>query len=277
MIHVEETKQYNVRAQNMLSNAFERSYSRYADAQEAAPPDVATMMFSAISFSLVIGMLLLTAYYEKQQRTTWLVLAGVFAVLIGRLVYRYLMAKKEYLKAAGKPSTISQKKVAFFNLFGGMEAIPEITTAADLQDSVRPLLGKQNDQIFNSALRSVSEELVLVNNPELPMCKLITPLKVVFTQSRQRFYIKEEDGKLIFFDAEWMNPKGQIVCDMNDVVSYGKYINYTSSIKNANGGKIRQDAVILEIQNESDCIYFEFHQSEYDALRKRLPGKKEKK
>ena len=187
------------------------------------------------------------------------------------------MAKKEYLKAAGKPSTISQKKIAFFNLFGGMETIPEITLAATLQDRVRPLLGKQRDQIYNTALRSVSEELVLVNNPSLSMCKLITPLKEVFTQSRHRFYFKEEDGKFIFFDSDWMNPKGQIVCDTGDVVSFGKYTNYANSINSASGGKIRPDAVILEIQDESGHIYFEFHQSEYDALRKRLPGKKEKK
>ncbi len=276
MIRVEETKQYNVRAQSILSNAFERAYSRYADTQEAAPPDVATMVFSVISFALVIGMLLLTAYYYPKEMI-WYLFCGVFAILIGRVIYRYMMAKKEYLKAAGKPSTISQKKIAFFNLFGGMETIPEITLAATLQDRVRPLLGKQRDQIYNTALRSVSEELVLVNNPSLSMCKLITPLKEVFTQSRHRFYFKEEDGKFIFFDSDWMNPKGQIVCDTGDVVSFGKYTNYANSINSASGGKIRPDAVILEIQDESGHIYFEFHQSEYDALRKRLPGKKEKK
>ena len=276
MIHVEETKQYNVRAQGVLSNAFERAYSRYADTQEAAPPDAATMIFSVISFVLVIAMLLLTAYnYPKE--TIWYLLAGLFAFFIGRVVYRYILARKEYLKAAGKPSTISQKKVAFFNLFGGMEEIPEITTAADLQNRVRPLLGKQKDQIYNTALRTISEELVTVNNPNLPMCKLITPLKEVFTQSRQRFYFKEENGSLIFFDADWMNPKGQIQCDMNDVLSFGKYTNYTGSINSSVGGKIRSDAVILEIQGETGSVYFEFHQDEYDTLRKRLPGKKEKK
>ena len=57
MIHIEETKQYNVYAQDMLSEAFERAYSRYADAQEAAPPDTATLIFSIISLLLVIGML----------------------------------------------------------------------------------------------------------------------------------------------------------------------------------------------------------------------------
>ncbi len=276
MVHIEETKQYNVRAQGMLSHAFERAYSRYADTQEAAPPDAATMIFSIISFVLVIGMLLLTAYsYPKE--VFWYLLSGVFALLIGRVIYRYMLARREYLKAAGKPSTISQKKVAFFNLFGGIDEVPEITTAADLQDRVRPLLGKQKDQIYNTALRTVSEELVTVNNPAVPLCKLITPLKEVFTQSRQRFYFKEEDGNLIFFDADWMNPKGQIRCEASDVLSFGKYTNYAGSINSAGGGKIRSDAVILEIQNDSESIYFEFHQDEYDVLRKRLPGKKEKK
>lgn len=276
MIHVEETKQYNVRARGVLANAFEHAYSRYADTQVAAPPDTATMIFSNISMLLVIGMLLLTANRYPDD-ATWYILIAVFAFFIARIIYRYIKARNEYLKAAGKPSTISQKKNAFFALFGDMEDIPEIATASELQDRVRPLLGKQNDVIYNTALRSVAEELIQINNPSLPMCKLITPLEETFTQVRQRFYFKEEDGVLIFFDADWMNPKGQITCDSADVVSFGKYTQYSSRINSAGGGKIRQDAVILEIQDDSRHIYFEFSQHEYDTLRKRLPGKKEKK
>ena len=80
MIHVEETKQYNVYAQDMLSEAFERAYSRYADAQEAAPPDKATLIFSIISMALVIGMLLLTAFRYPNDYT-WYLLVAIFVFL----------------------------------------------------------------------------------------------------------------------------------------------------------------------------------------------------
>ncbi len=277
MIRVEETKQYHVRAQSYVSDAFEQAYSRYADTQVAAPPDTVSMVFSIVSMLLVIAMLALTVYFYPDEKLIWLAIIAVFVFLTGRIIFKHIKARKAYLDAAGKPSTISLKKNNFFALFGGIDAIPEVTTAADLQNRVRPLLGKQKDAIYNTALRSVSEDLVRINCPELPTCKLITPLAETFTQVRQRFFFKEESGSLIFFDCDWMNPKGQIVCDVNDIVSFGRYSQYTASINSAGGGKIRPDAVILEIQDESQHVYFEFPQQEYDTIRKRLPGKKEKK
>lgn len=276
MIRVEETKQYNVSAQEMLSDAFERAYSRYADAQEAAPPDTVTLVFSMISLLLVIGMLLLTLHRYPGEYT-WYLLIALFVFFFGRMIFRYWKARKEYLKAAGKPSTIAQKKHAFFSLFGGLEAIPTTATAKELQDKVRPLLGKQSDTIYNTAIRSVAEDLIHVNNPELPLCKLITPLEEIFTQPRQRLFLKAADNQLIFFDSEWQMPKGQIVCDLADVVSFGRFPQYASCINSAGGGKIRQDAVILEIRDEEKHLFFEFAQQEYTTLRKILPGKKEKK
>ena len=155
--------------------------------------------------------------------------------------------------------------------------MPTIVTAADLQNSVRPLLGKQSDAIYNTAIRSVAEDLIQINNPDLPLCKLITPLDEVFTQPRQRLYMKSVDNRLVFFDAEWQTPKGEISCDFADVVSFGRYTQYTSGINSANGGKIRQDAVIVEIRDEEKHIFFEFSQQAYATVRKILPGKKEKK
>lgn len=276
MIHVEETKQYNVYAQDMLSEAFERAYSRYADAQEAAPPDKATLIFSTISMALVIGMLLLTAFRYPNDYT-WYLLVAIFVFLIGRLLFRYLKARKEYLKAAGKPSTIAQKKLAFFSLFGGFDAVPTTSTAAELQDKVRPLLGKQNDTIYNTAIRSIAEDLIHVNNPELPLCKLITPTGEIFTQPRHRLYMKVDGDQLIFFDSDWQSAKGQISCDLADVVSFGRFPQYASCINSAGGGKIRQDAVIIEIRDEEKHLFFEFPQQDYSLIRKLLPGKKEKK
>ena len=108
------------------------------------------------------------------------------------------------------------------------------------------------------------------------MCKLITPLSEIFTQSRRRLYLKEDGKNLVFFDADWMNPAGEIVCVEDDVVSFGKFSQYPSSI-NAGGGKIRPDSVIVEIQDDANHIYIEFQDTEYERVKKIIPGRKEKK
>lgn len=275
MIQLQETKKYNINPRAVLSDAFTVSYSRFADTQQAAPPDTATMICSLISMVLVIAMLLLTI--SRYPDTIWYVLTVAAAAGFAYILYRYFKARNEYLKASGKPSTINQKRKEFFDLFESTEPLPDSFSAAELLNRVRPLLGKQNDNIFNTALRSVSESMIRVNNPELPVCKLITPMKETFTNARQRFYFTEEDGVLLFFDAEWMQPKGQITASVQDLVSFGKFSQYSQSINSAGGGKIRQDAVILELQDEAEHLYFEFAQSEYEMLRKKLPGKKEKK
>ena len=91
-------------------------------------------------------------------------------------------------------------------------------TAGDMVKLVSPIIGKQNDQVYNSALREMSEDLARINNPSLTMCKLLTPCGEIFKQSRRRLYFKDEGANLVFFDTDWMNPLGEIVCDEDDVV-----------------------------------------------------------
>ena len=72
-----------------------------------------------------------------------------------------------------------------------------------------------------------------------------------------------------------MKPKGEIVCDEEDIVSFGEYSKYSGI--NPAGGKIRPDAVLVEIQDAENHIYFEFQNDSLPQLRKAFSGKKEKK
>ena len=72
-----------------------------------------------------------------------------------------------------------------------------------------------------------------------------------------------------------MKPKGEIVCDEEDIVSFGEYSKYSGI--NPSGGKIRADAILVEIQDAENHIYFEFQNDSLPQLRKAFSGKKEKK
>lgn len=274
MINVNKTSQYTVNPKGMISDAFESAYSRYAEVQVAAPPDTATMVCSVISLALICIMLAMTAVHEDNS-PLWFILAGVSLFGLVMVVKKYLEARKAYLAASGKPDTINTKRNEFFGLFGADE-LPTEMPASEFQSIVSPLLGKQYDTVSNNALRSIKEDLVTKNNPDLPMCKLITPMKEIFTQSRRRLYLKEDGKNFVFFDADWMNPIGEIICTEDDVVSFGKFSQYPASI-NACGGKIRPDSVIVEIQDDANHIYIEFQDTEYERVKKIIPGRKEKK
>jgi hypothetical protein len=73
-----------------------------------------------------------------------------------------------------------------------------------------------------------------------------------------------------------MNPKGEIVCDEDDVISFGEYSKYPSSI-NKSGNKIRQDAVILEIKDGDNHVFFEFQSESYAEIKKAVSSRKERK
>ena len=184
--------------------------------------------------------------------------------------------RKQYRSAAGKPSTIKSKREKFYSLFlkDGKE-LPESILAGEMLKTVSPIIGKQNDQVNNTAVREISEELARVNNPPLTVCKLVTPCGEKFNQPKKRLYFKEENGKFVFFDSDWMKPKGEIVCDEEDIVSFGEYSKYSGI--NPSGGKIRPDAVLVEIQDAENHIYFEFQNDSLPQLRKAFSGKKEKK
>ena len=281
MIEVNKnTSKYNVNPRYMISDTFEDGYKRFANEQVAAPPDKVALIATALSFILLIAILILTSFTYKDQFYVWLALAALCVILLLRSVMKYTKARKEYLKAAGKPTTISKKRKRFYSLFSdgeNLSDLPNVMSAGEFLPIVARLMGKQEEQLYNGVLRTIHEKLAAINNPNLPMAKIITPFGDVFNQTKRRLYVVEEDNKLIFFDADWMNPKGEIVCDMENIVSFGRFSQYPSNINSAGGGKIKPDSVIIEIQDETNHIYFEMVSDLYNYVKKMLPSKLEKK
>lgn len=281
MIEVNKnTSKYNVNPRYMISDTFEDGYKRFANEQVAAPPDKVSLIATALSFILLIAILILTSFTYKDQFYVWLALAALCVILLLRSVMKYTKARKEYLKAAGKPTTISKKRKRFYSLFSdgeNLSDLPNVMSAGEFLPIVARLMGKQEEQLYNGVLRTIHEKLAAINNPNLPMAKIITPFGDVFNQTKRRLYVVEEDNKLIFFDADWMNPKGEIVCDMENIVSFGRFSQYPSNINSAGGGKIKPDSVIIEIKDETNHIYFEMVSDLYNYVKKMLPSKLEKK
>lgn len=281
MIEVNKnTSKYNVNPRYMISDTFEDGYKRFANEQVAAPPDKVALIATALSFVLLIAILILTSFTYKDQFYVWLALAALCVILLLRSVMKYTKARKEYLKAAGKPTTISKKRKRFYSLFSdgeNLSDLPNVMSAGEFLPIVARLMGKQEEQLYNGVLRTIHEKLAAINNPNLPMAKIITPFGDVFNQTKRRLYVVEEDNKLIFFDADWMNPKGEIVCDMENLVSFGRFSQYPSNINSAGGGKIKPDSVIIEIKDETNHIYFEMVSDLYNYVKKMLPSKLEKK
>lgn len=277
MIHFDDTKQYTVNPREMVASAFDSSYSRYSDTQVAPKPDKSTMVCSVISLVFIIFMFILTSMRYTQEKVLWFVLSIAMLVIIAYIIYKYWKKLQEYRKASGKPSTINAKRLEFYKLFVKEgEGLSAEMNASELQDIIRPHLSRQYDIVANTALRTISEELVTVNNPELPRCKNITQFEERFTQNRNRFYIKSQGGKYIFFDSDWQDPKGQIEFDESDLISYGKYSQY-QGVSYQGSGKIRPDSIIIEMSYGEGSAYFEAIDSDYEALKKMFPGRKEKK
>lgn len=276
MISIKDTDRYNVVPEALIGDAFETAYTRYAEEQPAAPPDITMPIFTGVSMVLLCVLFILTAFEYPERQVRWFVLSAVCIAFALYSATKYIKKNKEYKKAAGKPSTIKAKRAEFFALFtkSGQE-LPASATAGEMLKSVSPIIGKQNDQVNNSAIREISEELARINNPSLTMCKLVNPCGERFDQPKRRLYFKEESGSFVFFDSDWNKPKGEIVCSEDDIISFGEYSKYPGI--NKFGGKIRPDAIIVEIQDADNHIYFEFQNDSLSQLKKAFSSKKEKK
>ena len=275
MINIKETERCHINPAQLIGDAFETAYTRYAEEQPVAPPDITMPIFTGISMGLLCILFFLTGIEYANEKVTWFALAIVCIAFGAYSATKYIKKNKLYKNAAGKPSTIKSKREKFFSLFhkDGAE-LPDSMLAGEMLKIISPINGKQNDQVNNNAIREISEELAQINNPSLMICKLVNPCGI-FDQPKRRLYFKEENGKYVFFDSDWMKPKGEIVCEEDDIVSYGEYAKYTGI--NPAGGKIRQDAVIVEAQDAEHHIYFEFQSESLPKLKKTFSSKKEKK
>lgn len=276
MISIKDTEKYNINPKILIGDAFETAYTRYAEEQPITPPDITMPIFTGISMALLCILFILTGLEYANEKATWFALSIVCIALGVYSATKYIKKNKQYRNAAGKPSTIKSKREKFFSLFQKQgEELPETMLAGEMLKIVSPIIGKQNDQVNNNAIREISEDLARINNPTLMICKLVNPCGKIFDQAKRRLYFKEENGKFVFFDSDWMKPKGEIICEENDIVSFGEFSKYTGI--NPSGGKIRQDAIIVEAQDSEYHIYFEFQSESLPQLKKAFSSKKEKK
>ncbi len=276
MIRLSETKQYNIAPAKMITDSFNSSYAKYASAQEAAPPDTATMICSMVSMAMLIAMFVLTAVRNPAEQAVWIAMSVAVVAAVGLILYRYFKARAEYLKAAGKPDLVSSKREEYAALFGNVREMPEEMLAGDFQDQVRRLRDREQDNVRKNALKEVFDGLTAVNNPDLPVCRLVTPLPELFSQPRTRLYMKKSGNTFIFYDFNWSAPQGQIECDEDDIVSYGRFSQYPASV-NTSGGKIRPESGIVELNGENGPVYVDFIEDEFEKALKLLPRRKEKK
>lgn len=277
MVKITDTNEYDVNPKNMIYDAFASSYSRYADTQKEVPPDTATLICTIISMLMLAGMFVLTAFRYPSERVMWIIFTVLAAGLLGFFVFRYMKQRDAYMKAAGKPNTINAKRAEFVGLFGNADDLDVKTLAGDFQDQVKRLRDREQDEVRKNALKAVFDDLTVINNPDLPVCRLMTTFPERFTQSRARLYMKKQGDKYIFFDINWANPLGQIECDEDDIISFGRFSVYPSSI-NTSGSKIRPESGILELAGEGGKpVYIDFVDDEYEKALKLLPKRKEKK
>lgn len=274
-----KTDKYNIDPKKVVTNSFDSAFEKTAVTIPVRPPETLVTVFTVISLLLLAGMLYLTALYDKSKdanSTLWFTLGTACFGIIAFYLSKYFKSVKLYKDSLKSPAASKKDKQreAFCALFE-LDEMPEQVNAMDLQRKVSSLMGKQTDATYLAALRQVNDKLAGKNNPQDLLCKMISTEPEVFKQPKRRLYLKSDSGNLVFYDSDFMNPIGEIVCDSDDVVGFGEYENYPGKINNPGGGKIRPDAIIVEIKDEKHNLFFEFRGEDYDALRKILGGKKE--
>ena len=277
MITERNTNRYVVCPEKLIENSFSSAYDSASDAPIITKPDLAVTIFSCISMVILVGMCLLTAFFEsKKPEMIWLIIAGIAAFLTVRIVYKHFTALKTY-KNANSEGT---KKFDFRSEYKGLfpADLPAEMPAAEFTRVLAPMQNRQKKAMYNNAIRDLISKLNTKNNPNDILCKNISLYGELMTQPKKRYYIAGDEGKIVVYDSDFMDPKGELVCDPDDVLSFGSYANYPSKI-NGKGVKVGQDAIIIEIKTgdgEDDRLYLEAHANDYDRIKKLLGGKKER-
>lgn len=277
-----ETQRYKVKPKDMIDTAFENAYTDGQDGPAITKPDLAVTVSGVLSMLIMSGMYVAT-YLTKEKPngkldTLWLICMGVCAAITLFILYKYFKGLSAYKKYNSTDNSKHAKKVEFFSLFG--DDLPEEMDAADFLKVVTSVATKPaavQKATFKSSLFQLVNMLNVKNNPSDLLCKNITVYGKVLTQARHRYYIKREGGTFIFYDQDFMNPAGEIVCDEKEVLSYGRFTAYPSSI-NKSGGKVHQDSFVVEIDaGDEQRIYFEINGRETEKVKKLFKGIKEAK
>ncbi len=277
MIIERDTDRYIVSPYDMITDVFESAYSDEQSGPLITKPYLPVTISGTVSMLIIATMCLMT-YFSNGKENIWLILTIVFGLFPVIFFRKYCKQLSEYKKFNSIDNSKYVVKKEFEALFGN--DLPSKMNAAEFLRIVAPLAAKPvvaKSNTFKDAVRFLVNALNLKNNPSDLLCKNVTSYGKVMPQTRHRYYIKKEDNSYVFYDQDFMNPSGEIVCDDDDIVSFGKFSSYPSSI-NKSGGKINPDSIIVEVNAGSEeKIYFEINGKEYDKAKKLFKGHKEMK
>ncbi len=279
MINVSETKKYLVDPKKTIEKAFEGAYVGALEKMPQSPPDYLSSIWSGISV-LFVGVLYYFSAILSQQKeespTLWYALSAACVAIVVYLISKLIKEHKLFKKASGGENKKEAERAKFYDIMNYNQQ-PDFLPACEYSKQISPLLGKQTKETYNIAVRKISEYLASVNNPDEISCKLLTPFGNVFNQPKKRFYVSLSEGVVTFSDFDFGNPKGEITCSEDDIISFGFFAKYPQNILPNGSGKVHPDAVILEVKDEANHLYFEFLPQDGPKVKKMFSGKKELK
>lgn len=273
MITERETSRYEVCPQKIIESSFSGAYDSASDAPVITKPDLAVTVTSCLSMLIIFGMCVLTGVHLKNN-IIWYIIGVIFLLVPFYIIYKHIKKSAEYKKANSVGAKRFDYKAEYLSIFP--QDLPEKMPASEMAREIAYLQGKQKRDMYNNAIRDLISTLNATNNPNDIMCKNLTVYGSIMNQIKKRYYIKSEEGKIIIYDADFMNPRGELVCDSGDIISFGSVSEYPGL--KASGAKVSQDATVIEIKTgdtEKDRLYLEVHGKEYERLKKLLGGKKE--
>ena len=277
MITVRETEKYMVDPKDTIDRAFEGAYLGSLEKMPQSPPDYLSSIWGAASILFVGILYILVAIHSMnngESPTVWIILAGVCVAIDVFIIARLLKSHKAFKAASGGEDKKELERKRFYAVMD-YDNQPAKISASEYSKQISPMIGKQSKDLYNSGVRRIADYLGTVNNPQEISCKLLTPFGTVFNQAKKRFYVSVKEGRVLFVDFDFSNPKGEISCSEDDIISYGYYAKYPQSAFSKVNGKIRADAVILEVDDGTTHLFFEFLPQDGPEVKKMFSGRKE--
>lgn len=273
---IRQTEKYNVNTKAVLNDAIESAFIKSQAVLPKEAPDKFLLFSSVVSYAILTFMTVFTGLQNKGGKMyLWFVIAALCAFLLVLTIVKFFKNLKAYKNDRSTVNKLERKKQAFFTLFNA-DSLPESMPAVDLAKIVSSLFGKQSDNVINDALRDLASTLNKKNNPSDPLCKNLNPIGDSIP-ARQRFYFRLAQDGYVFYDSDFAEPVGEIVCDQDDVLAFGQFSLFSDADKAVmtKAGKVHADSVIVKITDGTSYYFFDFQADSLQAIRKGLPGKKE--
>ena len=275
---VNETKKYTINPRETIERAFEGAYVSSIEKMPQSPPDYLTAIWGIVSILLIAGLYLITARrtnVAEESPVIWYSISAALVAISLFIGFKLIKNHKLFKNASGGENKKEVERKAFYELMEYSSQPAEIS-ATEYAKKISPMIGRQSKEIYNIGVRKIADYLGSVNNPSELSCKLLTPFGDVFNQSKKRFYMAVAQGEVSFTDFDFNAAKGEIVCAEEDVKSFGYFADYPAGTIAQNVGKIHSDAVLLELDDGENHLFFEFLPQDLATLKKIFGGKLKK-